>query len=69
VWRVLPVRPSRGGGGQLPRRQQRRAARRARHRQIVAAGAQEVDVVIPYRDLGRAHRLLAAVRRACEGLR
>jgi deoxyribose-phosphate aldolase len=37
--------------------------------QIVAAGAQEVDVVIPYRDLAAAPSLLAAVRRACEGLR
>ncbi len=36
--------------------------------QIVAAGAQEVDVVIPYRDLAAAPNLLTAVRRACEGL-
>ena len=35
---------------------------------IVAAGAQEVDVVLPWRDLGAAPALLAAVRRACEGL-
>jgi deoxyribose-phosphate aldolase len=35
---------------------------------IVAAGAQEVDVVMPYRDLDAAPVLLAAVRRACEGL-
>ncbi len=35
---------------------------------IVAAGAQEVDVVMPYRDLGAAPALLAAVRRACDGL-
>jgi deoxyribose-phosphate aldolase len=35
---------------------------------IGAAGAQEVDVVLPYRDLDRAAALLAAVRRACEGL-
>ena len=35
---------------------------------IASAGAQEVDVVIPYRDLGAAPALLAAVRRACEGL-
>ena len=35
---------------------------------IVAAGAQEVDVVLPYRDLGAAPKLLAAVRRACDGL-
>jgi deoxyribose-phosphate aldolase len=37
--------------------------------QIVQAGAQEVDVVMPYRDLAAAPALLAAVRRACEGLR
>ena len=36
--------------------------------QIVSAGAQEVDVVIPYRDLGSAPALLAAVRRECQGL-
>lgn len=36
---------------------------------IVAAGAQEVDVVLPYRDLDAAPALLAAVRRASEGLR
>ena len=35
---------------------------------IVDAGAQEVDVVLPYRDLDAAPALLAAVRRACEGL-
>jgi deoxyribose-phosphate aldolase len=35
---------------------------------IVAAGADEVDVVLPYRDLAAAPALLAAVRRACEGL-
>jgi len=35
---------------------------------IVAAGAQEVDVVLPYRNLGTAPRLLTRVRRACEGL-
>jgi deoxyribose-phosphate aldolase len=35
---------------------------------IVAAGAQEVDVVLPYRDLAAAPALLASVRRACEGL-
>ena len=35
---------------------------------IVAAGAQEVDVVIPYRDLAAAPALLAAVRRECAGL-
>lgn len=34
---------------------------------IVAAGGDEVDVVIPYRDLAAAPALLAAVRRACEG--
>ena len=38
-------------------------------RAIVDAGAQEVDVVIPYRQLDAAPALLAAVRRACEGLR
>lgn len=37
--------------------------------QIVNAGAQEVDVVLPYRDLAAAPALLAAVRRACDGLR
>jgi deoxyribose-phosphate aldolase len=36
--------------------------------QIVDAGAQEVDVVLPWRDLDAAPALLAAVRRACEGL-
>jgi deoxyribose-phosphate aldolase len=36
---------------------------------IVQAGAQEVDVVMPYRDLAAAPALLLAVRRACEGLR
>jgi deoxyribose-phosphate aldolase len=35
---------------------------------IVQAGAQEVDVVLPYRDFGAAPALLSAVRRACEGL-
>ncbi len=35
---------------------------------IAAAGAQEVDVVIPYRDLAAAPALLAAVRRECPGL-
>lgn len=35
---------------------------------IASAGAQEVDVVIPYRDLSGAPALLAAVRRECEGL-
>ncbi|MGS5087654.1 deoxyribose-phosphate aldolase [Hydrogenophaga sp. A37] len=35
---------------------------------IASAGAQEVDVVIPYHDLGAAPALLAAVRRECEGL-
>lgn len=35
---------------------------------IVQAGAQEVDVVIPWRDLAAAPALLGAVRRACEGL-
>jgi deoxyribose-phosphate aldolase len=41
-------------------------------RAIVDAGAQEVDVVLPYRDLLLPHSaapaLLAAVRRACDGL-
>jgi deoxyribose-phosphate aldolase len=35
----------------------------------VQAGAQEVDVVMPYHDLAAAPALLAAVRRACTGLR
>jgi deoxyribose-phosphate aldolase len=35
---------------------------------IASAGAQEVDVVIPYRDLAAAPVLLAAVRRECQGL-
>jgi len=43
-------------------------------RQIVEAGAQEVDVVLPWRalrdgDEASAERLLRAVRQACEGLR
>jgi deoxyribose-phosphate aldolase len=37
--------------------------------EIVAAGAQEVDVVMPYRDLAAAPALLKAVRDACKGLR
>jgi deoxyribose-phosphate aldolase len=37
--------------------------------EIVQAGAQEVDVVLPYRDFAAAPALLLAVRRACEGLR
>lgn len=37
-------------------------------RAIVDAGAQEVDVVMPYRALAAAPALLAAVRRACDGL-
>jgi len=37
--------------------------------QIVQAGAQEVDVVLPYRDLDHAPALLAAVRQACRGLK
>jgi deoxyribose-phosphate aldolase len=37
-------------------------------RAIVNAGAQEVDVVLPYRELAAAPALLAAVRRACDGL-
>ena len=36
---------------------------------IVHSGAQEVDLVLPYRDLAAAPALLAAVRRACAGLR
>ena len=36
---------------------------------IVQAGAQEVDLVLPYRDLAAAPALLAAVRRASTGLR
>ena len=36
-------------------------------REIVAAGAQEVDVVLPWRDLDAAPALLKAVRRACAG--
>jgi deoxyribose-phosphate aldolase len=35
---------------------------------IVQAGAQEVDVVMPYRDLAAAPAVLWAVRRACQGL-
>jgi deoxyribose-phosphate aldolase len=38
-------------------------------RQIVGAGAQEVDVVFPYRDFAAAPALLRAVRNACPGLR
>ncbi|MCW5634567.1 MAG: deoxyribose-phosphate aldolase [Rubrivivax sp.] len=37
-------------------------------RAIVAAGAQEVDVVLPWRELDAAPALLAAVRTACRGL-
>jgi deoxyribose-phosphate aldolase len=37
--------------------------------ETVQAGAQEVDVVLPYRDSAAAPALLLAVRRACEGLR
>ena len=36
--------------------------------QIVDAGGDEVDVVIPYREPAAAPALLAAVRRACSGL-
>jgi deoxyribose-phosphate aldolase len=36
---------------------------------IVQAGAQEVDLVLPYRELAAAPALLAAVRRACGGLK
>jgi deoxyribose-phosphate aldolase len=35
---------------------------------ILDAGAQEVDVVLPYRHLDAAPAVLQAVRRACEGL-
>jgi deoxyribose-phosphate aldolase len=38
-------------------------------RDIVEAGGDEVDVVIPYRNLGAAPALLAAVRAACAGQR
>ena len=38
-------------------------------RQIVGAGAQEVDVVFPYRDFDAAPTLLQAVRAACPDLR
>jgi len=37
--------------------------------EIVSAGGQEVDVVLPYRELAAAPALLAAVRQACTGLR
>ncbi len=37
--------------------------------EIVAAGGQEVDVVLPWHDLSVADTLLAAVRRECAGLR
>jgi len=37
-------------------------------REIVAAGAQEVDVVLPWRTLDAAPALVKAVRRACPGL-
>jgi deoxyribose-phosphate aldolase len=36
---------------------------------IVAAGAQEVDVVMPYQQPGAAPALLQAVREACKGLK
>jgi deoxyribose-phosphate aldolase len=38
-------------------------------REIVAAGGDEVDVVFPWRDFAAAPTLLAAVRKACVGLR
>ena len=38
-------------------------------RAIVAAGAQEVDVVMPYQQPGAAPALLQAVREACKGLK
>ncbi|MEO5733419.1 MAG: deoxyribose-phosphate aldolase [Rubrivivax sp.] len=37
--------------------------------EIVAAGGQEVDVVLPWHELSVADTLLAAVRRECQGLR
>lgn len=44
------------------------AARAVRDTQdIVAAGADEVDVVLPWRELDAAPALLKAVRRACKG--
>lgn len=44
-------------------------ARAVRDTQAIAdAGAQEVDVVMPYRDLDAAPALLNAVRQACTGL-
>ncbi|MEO5734284.1 MAG: deoxyribose-phosphate aldolase, partial [Rubrivivax sp.] len=36
--------------------------------EIVAAGAQEVDLVLPWRELAKADTLLRAVRRECIGL-
>ena len=45
------------------------AAAVADTRAIVEAGAQEVDVVLPWRESAAAPALLAAVRRACLGLR
>lgn len=59
--RVAAVANFPDGGSDLPRAVRDTAA-------IVDAGAQEVDVVIPYRDLAAAPALLQAVRRACEGL-
>jgi deoxyribose-phosphate aldolase len=50
------------GGSDVPRAVRDTAA-------IVEAGAQEVDVVIPWRDLAAAPALLAAVRRAGASLR
>lgn len=37
--------------------------------EIVASGAQEVDLVLPWRELAKADTLLQAVRRECSGLR
>ncbi len=59
--RVAAVANFPDGGSDIARAQRDTA-------QIVAAGAQEVDVVLPYRDLATAPALLAAVRRECAGL-
>jgi deoxyribose-phosphate aldolase len=59
--RVAAVANFPGGGSEIEAAVRDTAA-------IVEAGAQEVDVVIPYRELAAAPALLAAVRRRCEGL-
>ena len=59
--RVAAVANFPDGSSDIERAQREAAA-------IASDGAQEVDVVIPYRDLGAAPALLAAVRRECEGL-